>query len=80
MTVDVTEMLRSYRLPDLDLKVFGKDLYGPLIDRILEIPLDIHDGRANGYIQVRAFDTETWLFPKIDGDIKCRSKILCVLL
>lgn len=76
VTLDVKDMLRDGVWPDLDAKVFGKNLHGPLIDRILELPMDIHEGRANGYIQIRAFDTKTWLFPRIDGNIRCKSKYL----
>lgn len=74
VTVDVKDMLRDDMWPQLDAKVFGKNLHGPLIDRILEIPMDIHEGRANGYIQIQAFDTQTWVFPKIDANIRCTSK------
>jgi hypothetical protein len=32
------------RLADLDIVVFGSNLHAPVLERILEIPIDIYDG------------------------------------
>jgi hypothetical protein len=56
---------------DLRISVFGRGLHAPLIDRLVELPMDINAGVVDGDFHVRAYDTPTWDFPAITGKIAC---------
>lgn len=56
---------------DLSVTVGGSRLSAPLIDRLLEIPMDISDGQIDGEITLRSFNAETWTFPDIYGKLRC---------
>ncbi len=57
--------------PDLSVSIRGEALHGPLIERLLELPMDIHDGRVDGELRIRAYDAASWQFPELHGRIKC---------
>lgn len=59
---------------DLTLSVVGTQLEAPLIERLLELPLDIHRGTLNGEVHVRAHDPASWDFPEIYGKIACTGR------
>lgn len=59
------------RAGDLSVTIGGSRISAPLIDRLLEIPMDISDGVVDGEITLRSFNTETWTFPDISGKLKC---------
>ena len=42
--VNVKEMGIKDRLADLDVTVWGENLHAPLIERLLELPMDIYGG------------------------------------
>ena len=42
--VNVKEMGIMNRLADLDVTIWGENLHAPLIERLLELPMDIYGG------------------------------------
>ncbi len=46
MKVTAKHMNDPDRLADLNIVVFGSDLHAPVLERILEIPIDIYDGMS----------------------------------
>lgn len=54
------------------LSVFGRGLSAPLIERLLELPFDIHSGVVDGEIHVAANDDDTWEFPAVTGKLTCK--------
>ncbi len=58
--------------PDLTVTIRGDQLHGPLVERLLELPMDIYEGRLDGELKLRAYDTPSWQFPELYGRIKCR--------
>eukprot|EP00884_Botryococcus_braunii_P001435 jgi/Botrbrau1/11292/Bobra.0038s0058.1 len=59
------------RWPDLNIVVYGKRIHAPMLERILEIPIDIYDGRMDGEFRMRAYDAATWKFPTFGGRVRC---------
>jgi hypothetical protein len=57
---------------NLLLSVFGRGLDAPLIERLLELPFDIHSGVVDGEIHVAANDDDTWDFPAVTGKLTCK--------
>jgi hypothetical protein len=57
---------------NLLLSVFGRGLDAPLIERLLELPFDIHNGVVDGEIHVAANDDDTWEFPAVTGKLTCK--------
>jgi hypothetical protein len=51
--------------------VYGERLHAPLIERLLELPMDIHSGTVTGELHVRAADDAAWDFPDITGRVAC---------
>ena len=45
--VNVKEMGIKDRLADLDVTIWGENLHAPLIERLLELPMDIYGGAHN---------------------------------
>ncbi len=60
------------RLGNLFVSISGQGLDGPLIERLIELPMDIHEGCVNGEIRIRAYDDRTWYFPEVSGLVRCR--------
>ncbi|KAF8055821.1 TIC236 [Scenedesmus sp. PABB004] len=56
----------------LTLTVAGRSLGAPLIERLLELPMDISSGVVDGNITVAAHDDATWEFPAITGKLAAR--------
>lgn len=71
--VKARDINSKVKMADLEVNVTVRDLHAPLFERALEIPLDIHNGVANGKIKIRAYDKVTWNFPKMNGEFKCRN-------
>ncbi|KAF6250262.1 hypothetical protein COO60DRAFT_1706191, partial [Scenedesmus sp. NREL 46B-D3] len=57
---------------NLLLSVQGAGLAAPLIERLLELPMDIHAGSLDGELHIAAYDDATWNFPAITGKLACR--------
>ena len=55
------------------LKIFpsslcrGSDLHGPLVERMIELPMDIYEGRVGGEFRIKSHDYDSWYFPELFG-------------
>lgn len=59
---------------NLLVSVYGRGLHAPLIERLLELPFDIHSGTVDGELHVAANDDATWDFPAITGKLDCKGE------
>ena len=57
------------RVPKLLVKIRGDNLHAPLVERIVELPMDISRGRADGELVIKSDTVESWKFPKFYGKI-----------
>ena len=48
----------------------GQDLHAPMVERLIELPMDISGGRINGDLRLRAHDSKTWHFPSFGGRLR----------
>lgn len=55
--------------PHMKISVHGQNLHAPLIERIVELPMDIKTGRLDGRITISSEDAESWMFPKFNGRV-----------
>lgn len=56
---------------DLSIGVFGRALHAPLLDRLVELPMDVNEGTLDGEFHIRAYDDVTWDFPAMTGKVAC---------
>ena len=42
-----------------------------MVERLIELPMDISGGRINGDLRLRAHDSKTWHFPSFGGRLRC---------
>ncbi|CAL8466123.1 g5659 [Coccomyxa elongata] len=70
LRLNVKDLGDPERLADLDLMIWGDNLHAPLIERIVELPMDIYGGRVNGKLRIQSNDKETWKFPAIKGRVR----------
>ena len=42
-----------------------------MVERLIELPMDISGGRISGDLRLRAHDSATWHFPAFGGRLKC---------
>ena len=54
--------------PQLD--IVGSNIHAPLVERLIELPMDISGGRLDGDFHLRSHDPVTWHCPAIDGRIR----------
>jgi hypothetical protein len=58
-------------MADLNVKVTMTNTSAAFIDRgIPGLPIDMHAGRFDGEINIKAKDQATWLFPEFSGEVK----------
>lgn len=57
---------------DMTITVTGKDLHAPLIERIIELPMDINAGRVNGSLTIRSATPSGWQYPEFSGRLAVR--------
>lgn len=41
-----------------------------MVERLLELPMDISGGRINGVLRIGAYDDATWQFPSFGGRLR----------
>ncbi|KAL3160063.1 hypothetical protein ABBQ38_009778 [Trebouxia sp. C0009 RCD-2024] len=58
--------------PDLRVSLRSQDLHAPLVERMVELPMDITAGRLNGELNLHCHDAATWRFPSFSGKVACR--------
>lgn len=59
--------------PSMRIAIHGHNLHAPLIERIVELPMDIKTGRLDGHIIITSEDAESWMFPKFNGRLAVRN-------
>ena len=62
--------LGKHELPVLTVGLRGASIHAPLVDRLLEIPIDIESGRLDGNLTISARDAQTWHTPAFGGRIR----------
>ena len=55
--------------PNMKIVVSGHNLHAPLIERIVELPMDIKTGRLDGHFAISSDDRDSWQFPKFNGRV-----------
>jgi hypothetical protein len=60
------------KIPDLSITICGKNLHAPLIERIVELPMDIDGGRLNGDFIIKSHDVATWRYPEFHGRVEVK--------
>ena len=55
--------------PIMKIVVSGHNLHAPLIERIVELPMDIKTGRLDGHFVISSDDRDSWQFPKFNGRV-----------
>ena len=55
----------------MQVSIKGADLHAPLVERLIELPMDITGGRISGELTLRAHDEATWHFPSFGGRVRC---------
>lgn len=59
------------RWPALRLSLEGRDVHAPLVERLVDLPLDVYAGTANGKLEISANDAITWKTgPRFDGRVR----------
>ena len=61
------------RVPKMSLSIRAEHLHAPLIERIVELPMDINAGQADGEIIIKSDDVQSWKFPKFYGKVQVRN-------
>jgi hypothetical protein len=52
--------------------VEGRGLHAPIIERLIELPMDISAGRADGELRICSHDAASWHFPEFYGRVAVR--------
>jgi hypothetical protein len=59
----------------LNVRVRGTRVHAPLLERLLEIPMDISEGEVvDGELRVVADDAASWEFPRVYGKLVVRGE------
>lgn len=59
----------------LNVRVRGTHVHAPLLERLLEIPMDISAGEVvDGELRVVADDAASWDFPRVYGKLVVRGE------
>jgi hypothetical protein len=56
----------------LHVVVGGAALHAPLIERLVELPMDVHAGTLDGELHIVAGDEASWEFPHVFGKVDVR--------
>jgi hypothetical protein len=59
-------------LPLLEIAVAGRRLHAPLVERLVELPMDVDAGRADGELVITSSDAASWRFPEFRGRVAVR--------
>ncbi len=58
---------------DLSISITANQLHAPLVERLIELPMDIHEGRISGELHIRCHDDASWEFPEFYGKLNCEA-------
>jgi len=61
------DLLVPNELAKLSVKLKAHNLDAPMIERVLELPMDIHQGTISGNLEIKAYDHDTWAMPLLIG-------------
>jgi len=61
--------LDSPRPPDALVRIQTRGLHAALLERVLEVPMDIYEGRVDGELRIHHKGNG---FPDLSGTVKCR--------
>lgn len=68
--VSATDVGRNDIFPTCRISVGGDNLHAPLIERLFELPMDVYEGRLNGYLEIFLKTKEEWTrFPRFGGNV-----------
>jgi len=67
------DLFRDDKMGDIGVDITGRNLHAPILERLVEIPIDIHDGRVDGTFNIKADSPRSWQFPSMNGKLKCRN-------
>jgi len=69
--IAASEMAADVPWPKCTVTVDGDGLHAALIDRMLEIPMDVYGGTLTGSLEIGLTDTAAWtVFPNFNGRIQ----------
>jgi hypothetical protein len=69
--VSVVDMAVMNVCPQVTVSVRGKGLHAPLLERLLELPMDIYRGRLDGEIRIHLERPDHWtVFPGFSGCVQ----------
>lgn len=57
--------------PFLEVTVRGRGIHAPMVERLLEVPIDVNEGTFNGWIKIKSDDPKSWQFPRLYGRVRC---------
>ena len=61
------------KFPSMQIIIKGTNLHAPLIERIVELPIDIEQGRLDGQLIISSEDAASWDFPRFSGRVGVRN-------
>ena len=56
--------------PSVALSVQGDNLHAPLLERVLDVPIDVYAGRVTGELTAAFDDAASWRFPRLGGRVR----------
>ena len=57
------------RWPELTVKVEGTNLHAPMLEHLLDVPIDVHSGNLTGEVRLHCNDEASWDFPLLSGSV-----------
>ena len=74
VTVKGKDLFIEDTTPNLFVTIVGKKLHVPLLERLLEIPIDVQEGRVDGVVTITSNTPRTWQMPRIDGQVQLQGR------
>ena len=71
--VDISKLGRPGAIIDVCVGVRGDRLPAAALENLLELPMNIREGRVGGSLRIRLNDDASWDFPTLDGRVRCES-------
>jgi hypothetical protein len=68
--VGCTHLGTPERWPELTVRVEGANLHAPILEHLLDVPIDVHSGNLNGEVSLHCYDEASWDFPLLSGSVR----------
>ena len=68
--VGCTHLNTPERWPELEVRVEGANLHAPILEHLLDVPIDVHSGNLNGEVRLHCHDEASWDFPLLSGSVR----------